>query len=327
MHDILIVGKQNKFGLSKDIEFLRKALSDSDPYAVIGTAGIRERSVLQRLTSKKAAKTIIHIERVFPSWFSAAEKHILIPNQERFPKRHLGRLKNIDLVLAKTRHAEEIFKAHGVKTEYVGFESEDRFDPTVEKDWNRFFHLAGGSTLKGTDEILSLWEKHPEWPELVLVQKTPTWKNPFPANVTVKSGYMDDAELKRLQNTCGIHLCPSLSEGWGHHIVEAMSTESLVLTTDAPPMNEHINENNGVLVPYAKTQPRHLGTCYFVDIDALEKTIHALINTPTQGKIEKGRAARKGYEGIKAVFHMQINSLLGNQYIQLEADTKRRVSR
>lgn len=306
MYDILIVGKQNNFGLTKDIAFVMEALREAAPGATIATAGIRDRKLLDRLLRRKQARTIIHIERIFPAWFSAASHHLVIPNQERFPHRHLGRLRKIDLVLAKTRHAAEIFRSYGAKTRYIGFTSEDRLDTSVERDWSRFFHLAGGSTLKGTEDVIALWKRHPEWPELVLVQKDCPEKDRLPANIRLLDGYMDDATLKQLQNGCGIHLCPSRSEGWGHHLVEGMSVGALLITTDGPPMNEHVNHSSAIMVRYGRTAPRRIGTNYHVDQRAFEQAVEQAIAMPVPARIQLGKAARAAFEEIDSGFRSRL---------------------
>ena len=306
MTDILIVNKNNNFGLTRDTALLVEALQGLDRPDEIKVKNIRARSMLDRLFRKKEARTIIHVERAFPRWYSAARWNLLCPNQERFPRRHLRRLKGIDLVLAKSRHAEELFRAEGVETVYTGFTSEDRYDPTVKKNWQGFLHLAGGSTLKGTEDVIALWRRHPEWPELTLIQKDPDPTAASVPNIRIVSGYITDAELKTLQNTLGVHLCPSRSEGWGHHLVEAMSVGAVVLTTDAPPMNEHVTNDCGMLVPFARTEPRHLGTKYFFDIDAMEESIERLLAMDDDGKKRLGDRARTRFEEIDSGFRSRL---------------------
>lgn len=308
--DILIVNKDNSFGLTRDTSLLIDALASIGRSEGVATKGIRARSFLDWLLRRKQAKTIIHIERAFPRWYSASTYNLLCPNQERFPRRHIGRLKGIDLVLAKTRHAEEIFRNLGVPTTYIGFTSEDRLDGAVAKDWNRFFHLAGGSTLKGTEDVIDLWSRHPEWPELVLVQRDPHPKAAGIANIRVVSGYITDADLKQLQNSCGIHLCPSRSEGWGHHLVESLSVGAVTVTTDGPPMNEHVSSDSGVLVPYASREPRHLGTNYLVDISAMKKVIESLLVMDEARKQALGAAARQRFLEIDAGFRTRLAKAL-----------------
>lgn len=311
MLDTLIIGKDSKFGLTKDIEILTAALRRNNLGGRLATVGIRQRPFWDWLLRRRLAETAIHIERIFPRWYSAARRHILIPNQERFPRRHLGRLKRVDLVLAKSHHAVEIFKAQGVATQYLGFTSQDRHDPTVERAWDRFFHLAGGSTLKGTEELLALWEKHPEWPQLTLIQKQHLAPKTVPANVTLISRFVDDAELRRIQNEHGIHLCPSRAEGWGHHMVEGMSVGALVIATDAPPMNEHVGPDSAILVDCTRSEPRHIGTSYFVAIEALEAAIERAIAMPAPEKAEFGTAARLAFEKIDRDFSSRLAALLG----------------
>lgn len=309
--DNLLIARDNRYGLTRDAVILAEAIRSTG--ASVEAAGTRQRHLIDRLLARRVAHRNIHLERAFPLWNSAGEENVLIPNQERFPRRHIGRLRHVDLVLAKTRHAEAIFSKLGVKTAYLGFTSQDSFDPSVTRDWSRFFHLSGGSTLKGTSDLVALWARHPEWPELVLIQKAENAPRHVPANVTLHSGYVDEATLRNLQNSCGIHLCPSLSEGWGHHIVEGLSCGAVVLTTDAPPMNEHVSADFGILVPFTRSEPRHLGTNYFVDVGAMEAAIEDLIHRPVDEKRAMGEAARARYLDIDAGFRQRVAALLGHR--------------
>ncbi|HTY62865.1 MAG TPA: glycosyltransferase family 1 protein [Acidobacteriota bacterium] len=302
MLETIVIGKKNNFGLTKDSDLLVRAMQAENLGGPIQIVRPHDRSLVNRVLGRRWAKTAIHLERAFPAWFSAADLQILIPNQERFPHRHIRRLKNIGQVLCKSRYAVEIFQHYGVKTEYLGFTSEDRSDRSVEKDWNGILHLAGGSTLKGTEDILTLWNLHPEWPVLHLIQKDALAPKTVPPNVDLITRYLPDRELRTMQNRNGIHLCPSRGEGWGHHIVEGMSTGCLVLSVDAPPMNEHVDASTGLLVPYVRTEPRHLGTCFFPDLSALEAQIAHAIAMPHEEKARFGRAARLAFERIDREF-------------------------
>src|SRR5690606_23451228 len=113
-----------------------------------------------------------------------------------------------------------------------------------------------------------------------------------PANVKLLSRVVPADELRRLQNTCGVHLCPSLSEGWGHYIVEAMSCGAVVLTTDGPPMNELVQPDRGVVLPYDRSEPRHLGRNFHVNTRSVEKAVSRVLALSDAEKRALGERAR-----------------------------------
>ena len=278
-------------GLDRDSSLLAGVLGG------LGTETLspRLRNPGDLFSAKYAADAAFHIERVAPWWRRKAGRHFLIPNQERFPERLLPRLKMVDRVLCKSRHAEDIFSRHHADVRFIGFTSEDRGMPGAEPDYGRFFHLAGRSTLKNTELLLTLWAAHPESPLLTLVQHPENAPASVPGNVELVARYLDDDGLRLLQNSCGIHLCPSLSEGWGHYIVEAMSCAAVTVTTAAPPMDELVTPERGIIVPFSHSEPRHLGKNFHADPAELEAAIKHLIAMPEAAKRMLGEAGRKWF--------------------------------
>ena len=160
--------------------------------------------------------------------------------------------------------------------------------------------------MKGTEDLIMAWAKHPDWPELVIVQDPSMPRPEVPGNITLMRTYMDRDELRRLQNVCGIHLCPSRSEGWGHYISEALSCGAVVITTDAPPMNEVVDETCGYLVPYGRSAERHLGLCYFVDGEMLEGCIGRALAMDDDSKARMGQAARQRFDENDGQFRARL---------------------
>lgn len=292
MTNALILGRKNGVGLDRDAELLASALRAEGVLARSPEVG----GLRAWFSPGAKAEIAFHLERVSPLWKRQAAVHYLIPNQERFPERLVGRLRGIDHVLCKSHHAAEIFSNIHPSVHQIGFTSEDRRLDESQPDYNRFFHLAGRSTLKNTGRLVELWAKHPEWPVLTLVQHPSNAPDSVPSNIDLVSRYLANAELRTLQNRCGMHLCPSLSEGWGHYIVEAMSCRAVTLTTAAPPMDELVQPDRGVLVPFFRSEPRHLGRNFDVDPAKLEEAIGKLIGMSDAEKEKLGAAGRRWFE-------------------------------
>lgn len=157
---------------------------------------------------------------------------------------------------------------------------------------NLFIHIVGQSPLKGTIILIKTWnDKHIKEP-LIITAKNQYggntklfnyWKSLHPTKIKglpdidslksawnthlpnveipsfekVGSIYLCDKTLdiniiRFLQNIADVHMCPSAIEGWGQYIDEGRRTKSVVLTLDAPPMNELIEVKSGVLVSAMK---------------------------------------------------------------------------
>jgi glycosyltransferase involved in cell wall biosynthesis len=220
------------------------------------------------------------LEHIWPQFVQQARFNVLVPNPEWTDRRDLAMLRVADRVWAKTAAAEQLFGARGSRVLKIGFDSDDRLERAVRR-MPQFLHLAGRSPLKGTQRLLALWRRHPEWPQLTLLQDAPAGRDSREvgaANVVLQRGFASDQQLRTLQNAHRFHLCLSEAEGWGHYIAEAMSIGAVTFTTDAPPMNELIGAGRGVLVGARLGEQHNLARIARFDERALEAAIaHTLL--------------------------------------------------
>lgn len=253
----------------------------------------------------------LFIEQIMPSWLALAQVNLFIPNQEWCRPETIDLLPKIDLIMCKTHYAETCFQKLGHRVAYIGFTSEDRFNEQVVKDYSKCLHVAGRSLQKGTVILAKLWAMHPEWPLLTVVTKNPQLIAKYAAqNIRIVSKSLSDVALRQIQNEHGIHVCPSEAEGFGHHIGEALGCGALVITTNAPPMNELVTNERGILVPYCDCQPQSLGTNFYIDPAKLEDAIKFALGMPDYRKKKIGESARVWFlENAKAFDKRFINVL------------------
>ena len=299
----------NGVGLSRDLRLLATALERAgyEPHlSPIGRGKLRKWLRPLWMRGKLLSRRLrggalrfdanIMLEHVRPEDMPAAQRQFFIPNPEWCLPTDVALLDRVDAVLCKTAHACEIFAARGCRVARIGFTSEDRFDPAVPRE-RTFFHLAGRSRNKGTQRLLELWRRHPEWPHLTVVQ-SPREAKAFAvpaANISHRIDYIGDAELRRLQNASWFHVCSSETEGFGHYLVEAMGVGAVTLTTNAPPMNELVDADRGLLVPYDRVDTQFLANTYFFDEAAAEAAIERMIAMPDEELRRMGGKAREWF--------------------------------
>jgi len=259
------------------------------------------------LPGASAPAANIFVERIWPDWLPLAGRNFLVPNQEWCRPADIARLGTVDAILCKTRYAEDIFRRRGLPTAYIGFTSQDRWRDGAEKDHSQFLHMAGRSTQKGTSALIKVWRAHPEWPALTVVTSVPHLARECRAeNIRSITRPLAKEDLVALQNRCGVHLCPSEAEGFGHYIGEAMSCGAIVITTDAPPMNELVTPQRGLLAAYKETEPQSLGTNFYVDGSALEAAVERTLRLTTAERANMSRAAREWFLTNKREFESRL---------------------
>ncbi|MEQ1869551.1 MAG: glycosyltransferase [Vicinamibacterales bacterium] len=328
--DINIVFKDNGQGLSRDARLLEGILTSAGHSVSLSPqpfqpplelrflpeqgkraiAGTRNAAIRWTRSRGRRWDLNIFLEGLDERYLGLARTNFFFPNQEWLTREDRGRMGALDLVLFKTRHAEERLADAARKSALVGFTSEDKRRTGVTKDWNTALHVAGWNPYKGTEAILAAWRSHPEWPTATVVAQSA--QGPSAANLQVVTKRLSHAALAELQNGAGLHLCPSEAEGFGHSINEARSCGAAVLTTDGPPMNELVTPASGLLAPYGETEPMASGTRYKITGAGLNAAVERWIQMSLTDRERLGAAARAAFEADDEAFRANLLRLVAS---------------
>lgn len=274
-----LITRDNGVGLTTDMGLLE---------SVLVSAGYEVRRVEYNSRTMPTCDLAVFLELFNANLTRFAHRTVGIFNLEWFSAGWERYLRNFNQLWAKSIEAQRVYDQMGLDSEYTGFLSRDLFDPSVART-TECFHLRGHSGLKNTEAVIEAWRRNPDLPKLTIVSAHPMRA---PANVQVL-GRVDQVELVRLMNSNSIHLCPSRSEGWGHYITEGMSTRAAVVTTDASPMNEHVQPDRGVLVPSTGTRSRWKVVEHEVDPDAVASAVRSVLDLPQEQRDVLGGNARR----------------------------------
>lgn len=294
------------FGPEQDVRLTRLWRSGGDLGSLVSEVG----SIIHHRVRRFDVN--IHVEDIKARWFKCAHTNVWMPNQEWVRPRSVESMRNVDNAFCKTIAGMEALESQGVRSTFVGFSSPDRYDPTVKRA-ERALHIAGLSPNKGTLAVLEAWREHPDWPVLDLVWSVPSTATlSLPVNVRLYSTPVPEKHLQYLLNRASYHICPSSVEGFGHTLVEGMSCGACVVTTDGPPMNELVNNDRGVLVPWARKEPLGFATAYHVDKHTLAQGVHAALGLSTNERTAMGQSARLWYQVNDRAFQDRITKALAD---------------
>jgi hypothetical protein len=284
----LISNITNGVGLQQDFELLRSALEDRG-HTVQGV------QFNQKPLLVKPADVNVFLEVVTPQIFAAAPQQWAVPNPEWW-------FTGWDAacvwtkVLAKTRDCERIFREKvGDRCQYLGWLARDLYDASVPRE-RKFLHLTGKSRFKNTHAVIEGCQRAGVPVTIIGDHSAPSRRR------------ISDEELIQVMNSHFCHIMPSAYEGYGHVLHEALGVGQIVITTEAPPMNEIAPS---ILVPSAGSTPHHFGQLHRVKPSSIAqavRVVQALSEAEVTQYQTRGRAQ---FQQDQQAFHQALDALVG----------------
>tara|TARA_R110000868_G_scaffold159_2_gene1537 strand:- start:96178 stop:96978 length:801 start_codon:yes stop_codon:yes gene_type:complete len=261
---------------------------------------------------------VFHIETIYIDWTKEAYHNAWIPNGEWISETQLAHIDKIDSILCKTRNTfEELSKIEKCRPKcvYIGFSSLDRLaQPKPKPKPVKHLHIMGKSPFKGTKYLLDVWRNNKQWPALTVIAYITPWndiawiKEYQSSNINIIFGPIDENSLIELMNSHHVHYCPSETEGFGHYISEALSVGAILLTTNAPPMNEHANKDNCYLVATTDSVTMGLTKKYTLDVKSLEAQINNILSLSDAMILQKSMDTREQFNQNYINFYNNIRN-------------------
>lgn len=248
-----------------------------------------------------AFDAVIFLEHIDRKVLARCERCYYVPNLEwmTVSDAALARTDAIKGILCKTRDTYERLSKEYQKCVHIGMTSIPVPVPVQVPDLARceFFHLKGSSMYKNSQVLVDTWLAHPEWPTLhVVCRGVIDVDEPMHVrNVTFYQKNMGRDSLNSLMTSCRVHMCPSLCEGFGHYINEARSCKRLIVTTNAPPMNELVDASSGVMIePCEDCRVGVFGTGYTITRGGIETAVRRILamDCDTMSSIQERAYAR-----------------------------------
>ena len=241
----LLFNKSNPFGISKDVEGIRKALGG-------GAYSLRESDPLEPPVSTNVA---IHLEIPVYSWMPWATRNILVVNPEWFESAWLPYMSRFDLVIYKDPQAREEAIAAGIVTAEKSVVVPWGLDEAAETGSGSatgkkiptgnantgFVWFLGGSRNKraAVAPLVALWKD--TYPPLRIYAVEPlTLKDAsgnelaLPSNVRIEVKDIEAPTRLALSRFFRGHVACSKAEGFGYTAAEAEWAGAFTILNDLP---------------------------------------------------------------------------------------------
>lgn len=288
MNKCAILLKWKSQGTDKDAEIIKRTIEKGTNM----TCDIIYRDDLKRRNRVGSYKIRIFIEHLVSNMVKQvkAAYTLFVPNVELLEEYDIKYLNEVNYVICKNELTYNYIKTMVPESKlvYTKFTSICENGPTCPKDPNLVAHFAGTAFLKGTYYLLLTWinnagflDINPNikliitkrykvnnifdkllkdlWESLPINRFNQFYGRPINGqryNNIYMFEYLSDDDFNYFAKRAGFSICPSIMEGYGHYINEARCNKSVVITTDASPMNELI-VNTVQLAKVAEKRPNY----------------------------------------------------------------------
>jgi glycosyltransferase involved in cell wall biosynthesis len=266
------------------------------------------------------------IEVINPSLFPFALKNIWIPNPEWTCKTWQPYARMVDEIWVKTQEALTLFSnwkdqsttENPVVIKYVGWTSIDK-GLSEKKNYNKAIAPTGKNIWRNPKPIVQAYMKiqqtnshlYMALPELHLCySRAAIGLPPIPSSVSDKiiihPEAMPEAEYNALLSECGLSICMSAAEGFGHAVNESMSSGCITILSPIEPFRELTK--NAIWVSNAKVtpHPQCLGNLEDIEIDSLVDALAYYCSLPLTTKKGTSNLSREEYENRHSSFILRL---------------------
>jgi alpha-N-acetylglucosamine transferase len=259
-----------KSGKITDVNVLKKHLQDHEIDVIDVSGGIKIGKYDIIFIIEHITPPILKINASYKVW---------IPNVEMLTGWDMELIKGVDLIMCKTKVSYEYFKNkhNSVYTSFTSICNKKE----LANDKKLWIHLGGTSYMKGTVYLLKYWinnfthldikllvtfkrsKEYPDFDDVMTMWrglKKDKLKSFMGKSMNVeryKNIYrverMTKEQYSYFTNKASVFIQPSVNEGFGHVINEKRCLNTLMITTNAPPMNTF----SDLTIDYRKTLPMH----------------------------------------------------------------------
>ena len=324
---INLIGNHNKgTGVSQDVQILHGLIAH-----VLGDAA-QIRHVPHYLPHCPQAEVNIFVEVINPSLIPYAGKTIWVPNPEWTYKTWEPYAHSVDEIWVKTREAETLFAqwVDPSRIRYIGWTSIDKVMPE-RKNYSKAIVPAGKNLWRSPRPIIQTYMAikrsdpglYAHLPELNIVYEPRVHSlPPIPDEVSAKIKLhptLSESDYDALLHECGLCICLSAAEGFGHAVNEAMSAGCLLLLNPIDAFRELAEDVLWASSQKVTPNPNCLGVLEDTDLESVRDALAVYAASQFAWKQTKSRIVRAEYEARHAAFVMRMKETLRNLFRDLPA--------